>query len=65
MREASPLRREYVTDGELAKLLFWLGPDEGAVKFLGGHRRGPRAGEGVEDEVTLMRGGEEGASHEP
>ena len=65
MREAYPLRREYGTDGELAKLLFWLGADEGTVEFLGGHRGGPRAGEGVEDEVTLMRGGEEGASHEP
>ena len=65
MREASPLRREYATDGELAKFLFWLGANEGSVEFPGRHRRDLRSGEGVEDEVTLMRGGEEGASHEP
>ena len=65
MQEASSLRHEYATDGEFAKLLFWPGANEGSVEFPGGHRRDLRSGEGVEDEVTLMRGGEEGAPHEP
>ena len=55
----------YAPSRQVGKLLLQLRADEGAVQLLGRNRRRPRAREGIEDQLALTRGGEQGTPDEP
>ena len=55
----------YAPPRELAELSLQLRPYEETIKLLGRHTRSPRAGEGIEDEVSFSRRGQQSAAHEP
>src|SRR3712207_2324111 len=56
-QQASPSRRTNAPLGELRELSLQLRPNKEAIKLLGGHRRGPRSAERIEDELAFPRRG--------
>src|SRR4029453_708277 len=64
-KQSLPPDRPYPAGGQLPAPRLQLCPNEEATQLLGRHRRGPRPGERIEDEVPHLRRGQKGAADEP